>query len=198
MKKTLLLAGVATALFAMNANAIEFKPYVGLDYVYSDAGMKDNLDEVYESKYDSFKLDFGTKFNKNFGLEVFYQQSGEEDKIHNNIDVLGDVVDAEISSKFKAYGVDAIGYLPLTDKLEGLGSIGFAKYDFEAEYNIIGYGKTTADEDNLGMRFGLGLQYNITDTVAINGMARYVKLDDSDEDAIEDITEFSVGARYTF
>ena len=35
MKKTLLLAGVA-ALFAVNANAMELKPYVGLDYVRSD------------------------------------------------------------------------------------------------------------------------------------------------------------------
>ena len=196
MKKTLLLAGVATALFAMNANAVEFKPYVGMDYVYSDAGMKEDLDEVYESKYNSFKFDLGAKLNKNFGLEFFYQQSGEEDKTHPTADVLG--ADVKISSKFKAYGVDAIGYLPLTDKLEGLGSIGFAKYDFEAEYNLIGYGADTADEDNLGMRFGLGLQYNITDNVAVNGIARYIKLNDSDDDAIEDITEFSVGARYTF
>ena len=125
MKKTLLLAGVAS-LFAMNVNAVEFKPYVGLDYVYSDAGMKDNLDEAYESKYNSFKFDLGAKLNKNFGLEFFYQQSGEEDKTHNNIEILGATVDAEISTKFKAYGVDAIGYLPLTDKLEGLGSFGFA------------------------------------------------------------------------
>ena len=191
MKKTLLLAGVAS-LFAMNVNAVEFKPYVGLDYVYSDAGMKDNLDELYESKYNSFKFDLGAKLNKNFGLEFFYQQSGEEDK---NFDIGAPL---EVSTKFKAYGVDAIGYLPLTDKLEGLGSIGFAKYDFEAEYNVIGYGKDTKDEDNLGMRFGLGLQYNITDNVAVNGMARYIKLNDSDDDAIEDITEFSVGARYTF
>ena len=45
MKKTLLLVGVAS-LFALNANAVEFKPYVGLDYVYSDAGMKNDMDEV--------------------------------------------------------------------------------------------------------------------------------------------------------
>lgn len=195
MKKTLLLAGVAS-LFAMNVNAVEFKPYVGLDYVYSDAGMKDNLDEAYESKYNSFKFDLGAKLNKNFGLEFFYQQSGEEDKKHATASILG--ADAEISTEFKAYGVDAIGYLPLTDKLEGLGSIGFAKYDFEAEYNLIGVAKEKQDEDNIGIRFGLGLQYNITDNVAVNGMARYVKIDDSDDDVIEDITEFSIGARYSF
>lgn len=34
MKKTLLLAGVAS-VFAFNANAVELLPYVGLDYNYS-------------------------------------------------------------------------------------------------------------------------------------------------------------------
>lgn len=130
-------------------------------------------------------------------MEVFYQQSGEEDKTHATADVLG--ADFNVSSKFKAYGIDAIGYLPLTGKLEGLGSIGFAKYDFEADFGAVGYGDVlSSDEDNLGVRFGLGLQYNINDNVAINGMARYIKLDDSDEDAVEDITEFSIGARYSF
>ncbi len=196
MKKTLLLAGVATALFAINAKAVEFKPYMGLDYVYSDAGMKDNADVVYETKYNSFKFDLGAKLNKNFGLEVFYQQSGEEDKKHATASILG--ANAEISTEFKAYGVDVIGYLPLTDKLEGLGSVGFAKYDFEAEYNLIGVAKEKQDEDNVGIRLGLGLQYNLTDNVAVNGMARYVKIDDSDSDVVEDITEFSIGARYSF
>jgi xanthine/uracil permease len=36
MKKTLLLAGVATALFAMNANAVELNPYVGAKFRYVD------------------------------------------------------------------------------------------------------------------------------------------------------------------
>lgn len=194
MKKTLLLAGVAS-LFAMNVNAVEFKPYVGLDYVYSDAGMKHDYDEYFETKYNSFKFDLGAKLNKNFGLEVFYQQSGEEDK---NFDIGAPL---EVSTKFKAYGVDAIGYLPLNDKLEGLGSIGFAKYNFEAEERVVdgmGVYSAESDEDNLGIRFGLGLQYNITDNVAVNGMARYIKLNDSDDDVIEDMTELSVGARYTF
>ena len=44
MKKTLLLAGVA-CLFSVSANAMdlsrEFRPYIGLDYVYSHADYKD-------------------------------------------------------------------------------------------------------------------------------------------------------------
>ena len=36
MNKTALLAGVASALFAVNANAIEFTPYVSGKITYSD------------------------------------------------------------------------------------------------------------------------------------------------------------------
>lgn len=44
MKKTLLLAGVA-CLFSFGANAADYslselRPYVGLDYVYTDANIK--------------------------------------------------------------------------------------------------------------------------------------------------------------
>lgn len=189
MKKTLLLAGVATALFALNANATEFKPYVGADYVYDDLGMKSDFDAAIQTKYNSFKIDLGARLHKNFGLEAFYQQSGEEHQSYEGI--LG------VSSEFKAYGVDAIGYLPLTDKLEGLGSIGLAKYDFEIDADLLGY-EFEESEDNWGVRLGLGLQYNITDNVAINGMARYIKIDDSSDDVVEDMTELSVGARYSF
>lgn len=42
------------------------------------------------------------------------------------------------------------------------------------------------------------MQYNITDNVAINDMASYIKIDDSSDDVVEDMTELSVGARYSF
>ena len=58
--------------------------------------------------------------------------------------------------------------------------------------------KSNRIKDNWGVRLGLGLQYNITDNVAINGMARYIKIDDSSDDVVEDMTELSVGARYSF
>ena len=52
MKKTLLLAGVA-CLFSVSANAMdlsrEFRPYIGLDYVYSHADYKDMVREPKKS-----------------------------------------------------------------------------------------------------------------------------------------------------
>lgn len=194
MKKTLLLAGIAASLFSVNAHAadIEFNPYVGLDYAYSDIDMKSGMDELVETKYNSFKLDLGAKLHKNFGLEAFYQQSGEESK--SVMDWEGDIL--KTKTKFKAYGVDVIGYLPVVEQIELLGSVGVAQYKFDAKYGGDYYGND--DEDNLALRLGIGAQYNIDEHFSINGMAHYIQLDDSSDDAVKDMTEFSVGVRYAF
>ena len=192
MKKIVLLAGVATGLFAFNANAVEFNPYVGLDFAYSDFGTKSEAKSVVENKYKSFKVDLGAKLHKNFGLELFYQQSGDESK--SAVDIFGDTL--KTTTEYKAYGVDAIGYLPIVDNVEGLASIGFAKYDFKAKFGADYYGH--GDEDNMALRLGLGAQYSINNHWALNGMIRYAKIDDGSDDVFEDLTEFSLGIRYNF
>lgn len=194
MKKTLLLAGIAASLFSANAHAvsIDLKPYVGLDYAYSDLGTKSDIDEIMETKYNSFKIDLGAKLHKNFGLETFYQQSAEESK--SVMDWEGDIL--KTKTKFKAYGIDAIGYLPVADRVEILGAVGVAQYKFDVKFGGDYYG--SGKEDNLGLRLGIGAQYNIDEHFSINGMARYIQLDDSSDDAIKDMTEFSVGVRYAF
>ena len=49
MKKTLLLAGVAS-LFAVNTANAEVKPYVGLDYNYSSYGMDKPYNDAFEDR----------------------------------------------------------------------------------------------------------------------------------------------------
>lgn len=63
MKKTLLLAGVAS-LFAFNAQALDVKPYVGVDYVYSKA---DLVSDDFDDQWNAYAVSVGTKLNKNFG-----------------------------------------------------------------------------------------------------------------------------------
>ena len=103
MKKTLLLAGVA-GLFASNVCAAEIKPYDGLHYVYSSIDYEESAaDSFLEDNLNSIAVNAGTRLNKNFGIEAFYQQSEEADK-----KVFG-VYESEV--KFKAYGVDLMGYM---------------------------------------------------------------------------------------
>lgn len=197
MKKTLLLAGVAS-LFAMNVNAVEFKPYVGIDYTYSQASTNDVVvegvsvpSELYEDTFNSFVLNVGAKLNKNFGFEAFYQKSSKEEGQITTLVIGGTPVATDkIETSFDAFGLDAQGFLPVNEKFELIGSVGLGKYDFEMK----GFG-TEASEDEIGYRLSAGAQYNINENFALRGMARYVIID---SDAVDDMTEFSIGARYTF
>ncbi|MBQ8630994.1 MAG: porin family protein [Alphaproteobacteria bacterium] len=195
MKKTLLLAGVAS-LLAFQANAVEFKPYVGLDYAYTDVSATDQIygvsDDYYETKFNSGVINAGTKVGDYFGIEAFYQKSGDEKGKHVTVVDAYDrtVAEGKIKTNFDAYGLDLMGYIPVTDKLEAIASVGAGQYEFEIEG--LGY---AFNEDGLGVRGGLGLQYNINDNLAVRGMARYVYLD---MDEVDYLTEFTAGVRYSF
>lgn len=195
MKKTLLLAGVAS-LLAFQANAVEFKPYVGLDYAYTDASVADDIyglsDDYYETNFNSGVINAGTKIGDYFGVEAFYQKSGDEKgKKIGILDFDGKTLATDkITTSFDAYGLDLMGYIPVTDKLEAIASIGAANYNFEME----GFG-ISLEEESLGVRGGLGLQYNINDNLAVRGMARYVYLE---MDEVDYLTEFTAGIRYSF
>ena len=194
MKKTLLLAGVAS-IFAFNAQALDIKPYVGLDYVYSDTELGsiwvagERVDPYLESKFDSFAISAGAKVHKNFGLEAFYQQSLDEEK------TVGFGQKTETS--YNAYGVDAIGYLPLEceQKIELLGSLGVGYYDFDAKYKILGNEMLKLSDSGWGYRIGAGAQYNINEHLAARVMARYA---DIDVDGVDNIVDLTAGVRYTF
>lgn len=198
MKKSLLLAGVALSLFAVNANAIEFKPYVGLDYSYTKASTNDVIvedalvpSELYENKFNSITLNIGAKLHKNFGIEAFYQKSSEEKGEASTLYVDdAPIATDNIKTSFDAFGLDVQGYLPVNENVELIGSLGLGKYDFEMK----GFG-VKANEDEIGYRLGGGVQYNINEHFAFRGMARYVVLD---SDAVDDVTELSAGLRYSF
>lgn len=187
MKKTLLLAGVA-ALVATSANAADLKPYVGLDYVYSDANYDFDGDDFWENKLHSLNVNAGTKLNKNFGIEAFYQQSGDEkgDLVQN----MTTGIQGKTKASFDAYGADITGYVPVAQNTEVFGALGLGMYD--AEIKAPGLKES---DDGLGVRIGAGVMYNFNEHFAVRGLLRYVN---TDIDGLDDLTEFSAGVRYTF
>lgn len=198
MKKTLLLAGVACVFAASAANAIEIKPYVGLDYNYSDAGIAHH-DKVWgynekfnaqENNYDSASVVAGAKFGHNFGLEAFFQQSQNETRQFYG----------KNTSRIQSYGIDALGYLPLgcEQKFELIGSVGVGSYELKTRaMNTDGesYAERRSKDEGFGYRVGAGLQYNVTENVAVRGMYRHVVVEGSDLDYMN---EYSAGIRYAF
>lgn len=179
-KNIALLAAVSAIALATSANALEFRPYVGAQYNLTSASVKNmpNMD------MHSYSIFVGTDYNRYFGTEVFYQNSNKWHKVVNGVKNKVD---------FEAYGLDAYGYLPLgCDRVFSLlGTAGIANYDFDGDQ---GNGK---EEDNgLGYRLGAGMQYNITNNIAVRGIVRYIWADKLD--GFDHMMEYSLGAKYSF
>ncbi len=223
MKKTLLLAGIAT-FFALNANAQYYpnstyypqssqpiyhkqhkhmlqksqyhnnmihkstwniRPVIGMDYSYAlvDSEAKfwgENYNSALNDEYNSFAIAGGIKINKNFGVELFYQQSSDEKGKYGYLlpDPLFGI--DEIGLKYKAYGIDFIGYIPFHEKFDLIGTIGVAKYEMDTTYsekyvsiNGFEHYKTNKNDDNIGFRIGAGIQANVTDNISVRLIARY-------------------------
>lgn len=174
-----------------NQNTI--RPYIGLDVATTSMKFEDDDYKDYLSdSHNAYSLNAGVKFNQNFGVEAFIQQSGEETKTD---DYWGD----KTKTQFNAIGLDVIGYLPVSQELELLASLGMAQYNFSAkeEYDwgdYIEWEKSTLN--TIGYRAGIGAQFNINEHLALRAMARYIKF--SDDDIIKNMTEFSLGLRYMF
>ncbi len=180
-----LMIAVSALAISANANAAEydFKPYVGLDYNYTDA------DADHQSpKYNSLSVNVGTEYNQYFGTELFYQYSDEEKK---------QIEDFESKTSFQAYGLDLMGYLPLgCDQVYSLvGTVGIGEYTFDKKFNGIDSPRDY-DDHGIGYRFGAGLQYKIDDKFSVRGLVRYVNLDGIDN--YDDMWEYTAGVRYNF
>ena len=188
MKKTLLLASAA-CLLSLNAQAAECmdpRPYVGLDYSYVDAGMKKiNGTKWFESKFNTGSANVGLNLNRYFGVEAFYQLSQNKTKR---------VGESKGKMKFDAYGLDLMGYMPVYEKLDLVGTLGLAEYKFKGN-RMHPAGQDKYKKDGIGIRMGGGLQYNFTDHIALRALARYNWVDIS---KVNHIAEFSAGLRYTF
>ena len=180
MKKTLLLAGVAS-VFAFNAQAIEFTPYVGADYNLNFVNKSSWGDGIIPGKYHSGSINVGTKVTPYAAVEVFGELSKH-------------VWKKSVHSEYGAYGVDAFGILPLGcyGEWEVLGTAGVGRYRFERkEKGVPG----SESEHVWGYRLGAGVQYNVTENWGVRAMYRHIAFVNKDPRGFDTL---SFGVRYAF
>ena len=178
-KNIALLAAVSVFALTANVNALEFRPYVGVQYNYTEIDAAEVSPDM-----NSYSVVIGTEYNKYFATEVFYQNS----------DKSNDMVNGEkVKSDFAAYGLDAYAYLPLgCDRVWSVfATAGIANYDADTS-SVEG----KSEDNGLGYRLGAGLQYNITNNIAVRGLARYIWADKLDN--VDDMQEYSLGLKYSF
>ena len=197
MKKTLLLAGVAS-LFAMNVNANELNPYVSakLRYVdmtseYTEPGYSFDVDD----KVMGASIAVGASIKTNNGAiraELEYNRNEDAEK------TLYSVVKTEVETQ----SVMLNGYYDIDTgtKLTPYvgGGIGYSKV--KGKMSVAGL-SDSMDDNNFAWQLGAGVGYAITDNVTVDAGYRYADYGDfSKEDVTLDTTahELYVGARYTF
>jgi len=184
MKKTLLLAGVAS-IFAFNAQAIEFTPYVGADYnlnfVNKSSNKSSKLDGYVSGKYHSGSIVAGTKVTPYAAVEAFGELSKH-------------VWKKSVHSEYGAYGVDAFGILPLGcyGEWEVLGTAGVGRYRSEHKEKGVPGSKS---EHVWGYRLGAGVQYNVTENWGVRAMYRHIAFVNK---PIRGFDTLSFGVRYAF
>ncbi len=150
---------------------------------------------IAENEYNLFKPSLGIRFSEKIGAEIFYQQSSEENK---NTSLNGNSIDVGV--KYAAYGLDFLFYQPIDKQLDILMSLGAAFYDFDIDVaaNLLGTNvQDSLQDDAIGMRVGLGFQFNLNQQWAARAMLHYVSMTGG-TDYVENIMEMSLGLRYSF
>ena len=203
MKKSLLLASVAFSIFTTNVNAIELKPYIGFDYVYSNASTNDVVvqdvlvgKDLYENNFHSLSINVGTSINDYFDIEAFYQKSADAE---GDVVALVDgsnVYTDKIKTSFYAYGVDAIGHLPLSEKFTAIVDVTpDTSSIYLIRYYILKIKKSTLPVLEKNSYIVDVVINKNNEHFALRTIVRQTLLD---MDSVDNMTDFSVGFRYSF
>lgn len=173
MKKVLLLAGVA-GMVAANANAFDVTPYVGLDANYSTVD-RDSGTQVSPKSWSGAVI-LGARTD-HYGIEAGYDHGKREHESAGE-------------TRLSKYTIDLLGFQPLgcSGRWELVGSAGvtFNKIDGHGDYK---------SDHGYGERLGAGLQYALTENLAVRAMYHYNWIHQS---YINNTNEISLGVRYSF
>ena len=192
MKKLLLACALVCLSVPASAEEFYFKPYVGFDAQNYSINYQDDGEDVADDSLWGGNVHAGFKFHPNFGLELGYFQTKKGDKDN----VLGTGIDTSV--KLKGFTLDLLGYAPLMDRLEGIGTIGVShiKAEYDVDAAALGIGSFGGDETEWGYRAGLGLQYDLNQNINFRGIARYQSADF--EDSTDNVMVYSAGLNFTF
>lgn len=108
-----------------------------------------------DEKDSAWKLFGGYQFNRNFALEASYFDYGNASA---SFSVLGTPLG--INGDASAFGIAAVGILPLANQFSLFGKVGLLRTEVE----ISGSGGAFADTDSdseTGLHFGVGVMFNL-------------------------------------
>jgi len=142
-----------------------------------------------------YKLFGGYQFNENFALEGGYFNLG---KFDYSLSTPGGTLNGDI--KIMGLNLDAVAILPITEDFSAFARIG-ANYaqskDSFGTTGTISISDNSPKENDLNYKFGAGLQYALTEALALRLEAERYRINDAvGNDG--DIDFFSIGLIYKF
>lgn len=148
MKKLAFLAAVAAAALVAPVGAAQAQEgvYLGAGYTHYNGD---------EADVGAITARGGWRFHPNFGVEAEASFGVVED---DNVEL------------DNAYGVYAVGFLPVAPEVDLFGRVGYHNTEFSG-------GGVSAEADGVG--FGGGVQWNVSDRFAVRG--EYTRLEGDDD-----------------
>ena len=191
---------VALVLGAMytSANAVEMKPYIGLDASYSNAEFKNyflNEEDSIDSKKDNnfnAGLNAGLQFNLNekfyLGAEAYLNTGKLVDKKKSVYDTTVSYIDG-YTDQIKLnqfFGVRFNAGYNFNKAFSVFGFIGLNYTNYEGKYlyqdeSVSDYFSGKYTEDVLTPSFGLGVAYNFTENFQMNLSYEFSKFNIKDD-----------------
>ena len=157
-------------------------PYLGLEGVYSDADVSESGISFDDNSF-GFKLYGGYRFGVGNALDYFAVEASWQDLGEFEDNILGSEVELEVDG----FTVDFLGFVPLNDRIELFGKLGY--FDFEGDGSIDGIDLGSADED--GLNLGVGIDSQIG-RISVRGEFTWFDVDDID------LWTVGIGAQWNF
>ena len=215
--------------------ASEYKYYIGVEYNKTTAETTEDIlsfnpdnkfstdvsvaaNDIFDDQ-DTLGIVIGTRPHPNIGIEAFYNRSiKDNENVRYDKKALATGADPfavyhlmnTYVTKYQAFGVDVIGYMPVTDFIDIVAFVGLGQYYFDNEVKhevaeVLGgsgsgapyIDSLTSDfsEDTIAWRVGGGVQINVGRGVVLRGTYRYISIN---SETIKNLQEFSVGLRFVF
>ncbi len=143
-----------------------------------------------------FKLYGGYQFNRNFALEGGYFDLGRFGYTANTVPA--GTLDGNI--KLKGFNLDAVGILPITDRLSALGRVGLnyaQARDSFAGTGAVGVSNPSPSKSGTNYKLGVGLQYAFTEALGMRAEVERYRVNDAIGNKGH-VDLFSLGLVYRF
>lgn len=155
------------------------------------------LTAIEEDESDrGYKLFVGYQFNDYFAMEAGYADLGDFSYQVARAPGAGSL---NVDTNYKGFNLDLVGTLPMTPRLSAFARVGAFRY--ETEQNFVGTESLAAslnrDEDDMGYKFGAGLEYSFTERLSARIEAERYRIEDMVSDH-GSVNLYSIGLVYRF